>query len=139
MLQAAIFAAALVLDSMSLHLSVPARVRAGEPVPVTLSVTNRGTTPLTLYLKGRPTAFDIVVRRKDGTVVWRRLRGATVVMVLRVETVPPGGSLRFEDAWPQQSQAGTPVEPGDYTVTGELPTDQPQPLRTAPTPLHIDP
>jgi uncharacterized protein (DUF58 family) len=138
-LQAAVFAAALALDSMTLHLSVPPRVRAGEPVPVTLSVTNRGTTPLTLYLKGRPIAFDIVVRRKGGEIVWRRLHGATIAMVLRVETVPPGDSLRLEDTWPQRTQAGAPVEPGDYTVTGELPTDGPEPLRSVAAPLRIDP
>jgi uncharacterized protein (DUF58 family) len=138
-LQAAVFAAVLALDSMTLHLSVPPRVRAGEPVPVTLSVTNRGTTPLTLYLKGRPIAFDVVVRRKGGEIVWRRLHGATIAMVLRVETVPPGDSLRLEDVWPQRTQAGAPVEPGDYTVTGELPTDGPEPLRSAAAPLRIDP
>jgi uncharacterized protein (DUF58 family) len=138
-LQAAVLAAALVLDSMTLHLSVPPRVRAGEPVPVTLSVTNRGTTPLTLYLKGWPIAFDVVVRRKGGEIVWRRLRGATITMVLRVETVPPGDSLRLEEVWPQRTQAGAPVEPGDYTVTGELPTDGPEPLRSAAAPLRIDP
>jgi uncharacterized protein (DUF58 family) len=138
-LQAAVFAAALALNSMTLHLSVPPRARAGEPVPVTLSVTNRGTAPLTLYLKGRPIAFDIVVRRKGGEIVWRRLHGATIAMVLRVETVPPGDSLRLEDTWPQQTQAGAPVEPGDYTVTGELPTDGPEPLRSAAAPLRIDP
>jgi hypothetical protein len=138
-LQAAVFAAALVLDSMTLHVSVPPRVRAGEPVPVTLSVTNHGTTPLTLYLKGRPIAFDIVVRRKGGEIVWRRLRGATIAMVLRVETVSPGGSLRFEEVWPQRTQAGASVEPGDYTVTGELPTDGPEPIRSAAAPLRIEP
>jgi uncharacterized protein (DUF58 family) len=138
-LQAAVFAAALVLDSMSVHLSVPPRVRVGEPVPVTLSVTNRDTTPLTLYLKGRPIAFDIVVRRKGGEIVWRRLHGATIAMVLRVETLPPGDSLRFEEVWPQRTQAGAPVEPGDYTVTGELPTDRPEPIRSAAAPLRIDP
>ncbi|MFL5494329.1 MAG: BsuPI-related putative proteinase inhibitor [Gemmatimonadales bacterium] len=139
MLQVAVFATALVLDSMTLHLTVPPRVRAGEPVPITLTVTNRGTTPRTLYLKGRPIAFDIVVRRKGGEVVWRRLRGATIAMVLRVETVPPGDSLRFEETWPQRTQSGAPAEPGDYTVTGELPTDGPEPLRSAAAPLRIDP
>jgi uncharacterized protein (DUF58 family) len=138
-LHATVFAAALVLDSMTLHLSVPPRVRAGEPVPVALSVTNRGTAPLTLYLKGRPIAFDVVVRRKSGEIVWRRLHGATIAMVLRVETLSPGDSLRLEGAWPQRTQAGTRVEPGDYTVTGELPTDGPEPLRSAAAPLRIDP
>ena len=138
-LQAAVFAAALVLDSMTLHLSVPPRVRAGEPVPITLSVTNRGATPLTLYLKGRPIAFDVVVRRKGGEIVWRRLRGATIAMVLRVETVAPGDSLRFKENWPQRTQSGAPAGPGDYTVTGELPTDGPKPLRSAAAPLRIDP
>jgi uncharacterized protein (DUF58 family) len=135
----AVFVAALALDSMTLHVSVPPQVRAGEPVPVTLSVTNRGKTPLTLYLKGRPIAFDVVVRRKGGPIVWRRLHGATIAMVLRVETVPPGDSLRFEEIWPQRTQSGAPAEPGDYTVTGELPTDGPEPLRSAAAPLRIDP
>ncbi len=124
---------------MTLHISVPPRIRAGEPVAVTLSVTNHGTKPLTLYLKGRPVAFDVIVRRKHGPVVWRRLSGKTIAMVLRVETVPPGGSLRFEEVWSQRTQAGAPVEPGDYTVTGELPTDGPEPLRSAAAPLRIDP
>ena len=108
-------------------------------MPVALSVTNRGTTPLTLYLKGRPIAFDVVVRRKGGEIVWRRLHGATIAMVLRVETLSPGDSLRLEEVWPQRAQTGTPVEPGDYTVTGEFPTDGPEPLRSAPAPLRIDP
>ena len=138
MLQAALFAA-LVLDSMTVHLTVPPRVRAGEPVPVALSVANRGSTPLTLYLKGKPIAFDIVVRRKGGAIVWRRLSGAAITMVLRVETLAPGDSLRLEDVWPQRTQSGAPVAPGDYTVTGELPTDRPEPLRSAPAPLRIDP
>jgi intracellular proteinase inhibitor BsuPI len=137
--QAVLFAAALGLDSMTLRLAVPTRVRVGEPVPVTLSVTNRGATPLTLYLKGRPIAFDIVVRRKGGEIIWRRLHGATIAMVLRVETVPPGDSMQLEDVWPQRTQAGAPVQPGDYTVTGELPTDGPEPLRSAAAPLRIDP
>jgi len=124
---------------MTIHLSVPARVPAGEPVPVTLTVTNPSSTPLTLYLKGRPVAFDVVVRRKDGEVIWRRLEGATIAMILQVKTLPPGGSLRFEDVWSQRTNAGAPVGPGDYTMTGELPTDRPEPLRTSPVPLHIDP
>jgi hypothetical protein len=124
---------------MTLHLTVPARVRVGEPVRVALSVTNRGTVPLTLYLKGRPIAFDIVVRRGGGEIVWRRLHGATIAMVLRVETLPPGDSLRLEGVWPQRNQSGGPVEPGDYTVTGELPTDGPEPLRSAAASLRIDP
>jgi hypothetical protein len=138
-LQAAVFAAVLVFDSMTLHLTVPPRVRVGEPVPVVLGVTNHSNAPLTLYLKGRPIAFDVVVRREGGGIVWRRLHGATIAMVLRVETLAPGDSLRLEEIWPQRTQAGAPVEPGDYTVTGELPTDGPAPLRSAAAPLRIDP
>ena len=137
MLQA-FLAATIVVAPMSLELSIPPRVRAGEPVPVTLTVTNRSSRPLTLYLKGRPVAFDVVVR-KDHEVVWRRLEGATIAMILRVEALPPGGSLRFQDVWSQLTNAGVPVEPGDYTVTGALPTDRPQPLRTSPVTLHISP
>ncbi len=126
-------------DSLQLKITVPARVRAGEPVPVSLRVTNHGNAPVTLYLQGRPIAFEVVVRRTSGDVVWRRLEGATVAMILQVRTLAPGESLGFNDVWSQQTRAGTPVKPGDYTVTAELPIEGHRPLRTTSVPLHIDP
>jgi hypothetical protein len=128
-----------VADSMRFEIVVPDSVRVGEPVPVTLRLTNTGSKQLTVYLLGRPIAFDLTVRRLDGTVVWRRLEGEVVPAILAVRQLEPGATLEFEEVWPQVSNAGEAVPPGDYRVTGALPTDAPKPLQTSPALLRIVP
>ncbi len=127
------------VDSPTVTLVVPPEVRAGEPVPMTLRATNATDRPLTLYLRGRPVAFDLVVAGTDGTVLWRRLAGAVISMVLQVRTLAPGETLEFKDTWKQATKAGHRVLPGEYVVTGELPTDGPRPFVTAPVALRILP
>jgi hypothetical protein len=129
----------ILLGPMTLHLVMPARVRVGEGVPITLRLTNAGRRAADVYLQGRPAAFDIVVTRRDGTPVWRRLEGAVVPAVLQVRSLAPGAVLEFRDSWPQRTNLGAAVEPGDYLVTGVLPTDPPAELRTRPAPLRILP
>jgi uncharacterized protein (DUF58 family) len=135
-LYAFLLIAALYADSMTVELSVPAHVRAGEPVPLTVRATNRGTAPVTLYLRGRPIAFEVIVTDARGKVVWRRLKGATISMVLQVRELKPGESLTLEDIWPQQTNAGAAVEPGEYHLKAQLLTDR-QPLETAAVSLRI--
>jgi uncharacterized protein (DUF58 family) len=127
------------LASMTLQIVLPATVRAGEAVPITLRLTNTGRKPVTAYLQGRPVAFDVIVSRHDGTVVWRRLEGAVVSAVLQVRSLAPGEVLEFSDSWSQQSNLGESVGSGEYLVTGVLPTDPPAELRTQPVPLRILP
>ena len=129
----------ILLGSMTLQIVLPATVRAGEAVPITLRLMNTGQSPATIYLQGRPVAFDIVVSRRGGAVVWRRLEGAVVSAVLQVRTLAPGEVLEFSDKWSQQSNLGKSVGPGEYLVTGVLPTDPPAELRTQPVPLRILP
>ena len=131
------FAAAT--DSMRFEIVLPDSVRAGEPVPVTLRLTNTGREELTIYLQGRPIAFDLTVRRLDGTIVWRRLEGEVVSAILAVRQLKPGASLEFEEVWRQVSNTGEAVPPGDYSVTGALPTDALEPFQTAPASLRIVP
>ncbi|HEV2084913.1 MAG TPA: BsuPI-related putative proteinase inhibitor [Gemmatimonadales bacterium] len=129
----------ILLGPMTLHLVMPARVRVGEGVPITLRLTNADRRAASVYLQGRPAAFDIVVTRRDGTPVWRRLEGAVVPAVLQVRSLAPGAALEFHDSWPQRTNLGAAVEPGDYLVTGVLPTDPPAELRTRPARLRILP
>jgi hypothetical protein len=127
------------LASMTLQIVLPPTVRVSEPVPITLRLTNTGRKSVTAYLQGRPVAFDVIVSRHNGTVVWRRLEGAVVSAVLQVRTLAPGEALEFSDSWSQQSNLGKSVGPGEYLVTGVLPTDPPAELRTQSVPLRILP
>jgi hypothetical protein len=129
----------ILFGSMTLDLVMPACVRVGEGVPITLRLTNTDRKPASVYLQGRPTTFDIVVTRRDGTPVWRRLEGAIVPAVLQVRQLTPGAVLEFHDTWPQRTNLGTAVGPGEYLVTGVLPTDPPAELRTRPVSLRILP
>jgi hypothetical protein len=126
-------------DSPKVELQVPGEVRAGAPVAMTLRVTNTSDRPLDLYLRGRPVAFDLIVRRADGSVAWRRLAGAMIAMVLQVRTLAPGETLELSDEWDQRSSDEKPVEPGDYTVVGSLLRDTPASLDSPPVPLRIRP
>jgi hypothetical protein len=115
---------------MRFELAAPAEVPRGRPVPITLRLINAGDHQITVYLAGRPTAFDIVVSDETGTVVWRRLAGQTVAAILGVHSLEPGDTLTFEDVWPQRDARGQPVPDGTYRLVGLLPTDGPEPLRT---------
>lgn len=105
-------------------------------MPITLRVENVGSRPLDLYLRGRTIAFDLVVSRPDGTVIWRRLHDEMIPAILRLETLAPGAALELEDVWDQRSNDGELVTPGDYLVHGELLSEE-QPLVTPAEPLRI--
>jgi hypothetical protein len=121
---------------MRFAISIPSHVRQGEPVPVTLTLTNTSPQPITAYLTGRPTAFDVEVADNSGQVIWRRLAGETVPAILGVRTLAPGEALTFETTWPQRDQRGRPAAPGRYTLSGVLATDA-EPLRSLPAELRI--
>jgi hypothetical protein len=125
-------------ESITFTVVVSGSAPRGEPVPITLRLTNAGDRTLTLYLTGRSITFDIIVARPDGDVVWRRLEHVATQQILQVKTLAPGETLELQDRWRQRTNAGSSVPPGDYTVTGVIPTDG-QPLRTAPVRLRITP
>jgi intracellular proteinase inhibitor BsuPI len=124
-------------SGLRLQLLAPARVPQGEPVRFTLHIVNAGDRPALLYLQGRPPAFDLEVRDGSGRILWRRLAGATIQMVLGLRELAPGEGLDFEDIWPQQDQAGRPVPPGRYRLTGVLPGELDRALRSADITLEI--
>ena len=124
-------------DSPKVVLDVPREIRVGAPVPMTLRVINPSDRPLELYLRGRPIAFDLVVRHSDGSVAWRKLAGAMIAMVLQLRTLAPGEALELAEVWHQQTNDGDSVPPGDYTVTGSLLTDSQSSLDSPSVPLRI--
>jgi hypothetical protein len=125
-------------DSITFRVVAPHSVHRGEPVPITLRLTNTGARTLNLYLTGRSITFDIIVTRADGQVVWSRLEHATGQQIVQVKILAPGERFELKDVWRQRTNAGAQVSPGDYTLTGVIPTDR-EPLRTVPLPLRIMP
>jgi hypothetical protein len=113
-----------------LRIQVPERVTAGDPVVMVLAVENVSGRPVTLYLTGRPVAFDVVVDDADGATMWRRQGEQVATMVLQLRELAPGEALTFETTWNQRTDTGKRVPPGAYTVRGLLPTDGPTPLAT---------
>ena len=127
------------LGSILLEILLPGRVHIGEKVPITVRLTNTAGVPVDVHLQGRPVAFDVIISRPDSSLVWRRLEGNFVSAVLQLRTLAPGERLEFEETWSQRSNSGEPVEPGEYFVTGVVPTDPPAKLQTAAVPLRIEP
>jgi len=125
-------------DSITFTVVAPPSVRRGEAVAITLRLTNTGAQPLSLHLTGRTIAFDIIVTGADGNVVWHRLEHVTGQQIVHVKTLAPRETFELKDVWHQRTNAGARVSPGDYTLTGVIPTDRAS-LRTAPLPLRIMP
>lgn len=126
-------------SALRVELVAPAAVRAGERVPVTIRITNPSDKPIDAYFVGREIAFDIVVRKGDSSVVWRRLTGRGVQMVLQVRTLAPGQTLELGDTWSQQTDAGGVMAPGSYSVQGVVLGQGKEEMRTEPKKLEIRP
>jgi hypothetical protein len=121
---------------MRVEIVVPPRVAAGVPVPIAIRIGNTTTRPIELHLQGRTVVFDLIVSRGD-EMVWRRLEGESVMAILQLRILAPGEVLELKDTWRQEDGAGRAVGPGDYSVTGVVPTDT-TPLRAGPVTLTID-
>jgi hypothetical protein len=122
-------------DSMRVEIVVPPRVAVGAPVPITIRIGNPTARPIELHLQGRTVVFDLIVSRGDA-VVWRRLEGESVPAILQIRMLAPGEVLELKETWRQKDGTGRPVGPGEYSVTGMVPTDA-APLRAGPVTLTI--
>jgi hypothetical protein len=117
-------------NGLQLRLTSPRPSYAtGAPVPLTLTVTNPGRSPLTLQFSSSQ-QYDFEVRR-EGQVVWRWSADRMFTQALTSLTLNPGTSLRFTETWKQQDNNGQPVPPGTYEVVATLTTmTKPQPQST---------
>ncbi|SRR6266542_4161091 len=105
---------------LSIELDVPVVAPLGAPVTITIRMKNVGSVPLELYLRGREIAYDIAIMGSGGETVWRRLNGAIVPAILRLEILEPGGVIELRDSWNQRDRAGELVPPGVYTIRGRV-------------------
>jgi hypothetical protein len=111
-------------DSLRFDLIAPAEARFGRVVPITLRLTNVSPRAVEAHFLGREIAFDIVVTRADGTVVWQRLAQRAVPSILQVRMLGPEEVMEWRDEW-------QPLERDRYRIQGILPSDAPEPRRTS--------
>ena len=123
-------------ESIRLELNGPTEARVGSPIPIALRLRNLRDQPIDLYLRGRTIAFDVIVRRDSGEVVWRRLENAIIPAILRIETLPPHGMLELRADWSLETNTGAPITPGTYAVQGILFTEDAE-LSTVPIGLRV--
>ena len=126
-------------SGVRLRLLTPARIREGEPLRFTLRIENAGRRPATVYLQGRPPAFDVTVHDASGRQVWRRLEGAAVAMVLGIRELAPEEIFELEGLWPQTDAGGAQVAPGRYRLAGLLPGEPGRDLRSPSVEVNILP
>lgn len=120
---------------LDLELVMPARVRSGETVQLTLRVINRSDREIDLYLRGRSITFDVEVARTNGEVVWRLLGDEIIPAIVHLRTLGVGERLEARAVWDQPRDRG--CEPGEYSARGLLLLETAS-LQTPWQPLRID-
>lgn len=107
--------------ALVLLLDVPAAVRAGEEVPVAVTIVNRGAAPVEVG----GLHVDVVVAREDGMEVWRRSRHEPAAPPTRPEMMLRPSEMRGSGwSWNQRDDGGRPVPPGTYRIRAEAPAMQ---------------
>jgi len=106
-------------------------------VPLVFTVTNTSGAPVTLELLGRTPTADFRVSDSAGRTIWSRLRGQTLLGVLRLFPLDAGKSLSFRQTWHQHTDTESPVPPGEYLIRGVLLTGDRAGLASPPVRLRI--
>ncbi len=105
--------AALSIDSLSdsLSFSVP----YGEPLPMTLSITNANDQQVErTYNTGQ--RYDFVVFDTMGIEIWRWAYRTGFTQALVEVTFEPGETVTYSVVWNQQTNDGEQVAPGTYEL-----------------------
>lgn len=88
---------------------------AGEPIDITLAVTNTGGSPVSItFTSGQ--RFEFRVRRPRGGDVWFWSHDKAFLQVIQTISLKPGEALSFKEAWDQRDLQGRRVDPGPYEV-----------------------
>ena len=103
---------------LSLTSSKPAYSN-GEPVELSLTVTNVTKEPVTLTFRSAK-QYDFLIK-KDGQELWRWSEGKMFAMVLTHLKLNPEETKIFRVVWPQTDKTNHQVNPGSYEAVGILP------------------
>ncbi|HEX6588197.1 MAG TPA: BsuPI-related putative proteinase inhibitor [Longimicrobiales bacterium] len=89
-----------------------------ESTTLRLHVTNVSDHPVELeFTSGQ--RYDFAVTTEDGESVWTWSADKSFMQALGTETLAPGASLRFSEAWPSNGLRGRYIAVGRITSTNE--------------------
>lgn len=91
-----------------------ASFQAGEPVGITMRVTNTTSEPVILTAGGQQ--YDVIVRQR-GALVWQWSHDKAFAQVVRTLRLGPQETLTYQASWDQRDLQGRPVEPGVYEIS----------------------
>lgn len=103
----------------------PARVRGGQPVAVTFTVTNNSKNP-SKYNFLTSQEFDVSIKDAKNAEVWRWSAGRVFANKIGYLSLKQGQSAQFKALWNGTNAQGQPVSPGTYAVMAFLTPDQRQ-------------
>lgn len=86
---------------------------SGEPITVTLEVTNRTGAPLTFEFSSGQ-RYDFAIHDEAGETVWRWSRDKAFMQMMGQETIAPGNGLTYVEVFQGE------LLPGSYTVVGQV-------------------
>ena len=89
----------------------------GEPISMTLSLTNCGDEPARRFYRDAQ-RYDFIVQGSDGEQVWRFSHVRAFVQILGEETFQTGTVATHTEVWNQESNDGQDVPRGRYHVLG---------------------
>ena len=100
-------------------LAATMEVDAGtESTVLRLHVTNVSDAPVELqFTSGQ--RYDFQVTTEAGEVLWTWSADKSFMQALGSETLEPGGSLTFSEAWPSEGRRGRYIAIGTVTSTNE--------------------
>lgn len=109
---------------LSARLVAPAEVNVGDKAKLSLTVYNKSSSEVQIFLGGNELAFDPIVRQGSVSVWQRSITDGVIMGGLLAIRFAPGDSLTFEAVWPLTDSDGHPVSPGVYEITALLKDDQ---------------
>ncbi|MCX7751516.1 MAG: BsuPI-related putative proteinase inhibitor [Blastocatellia bacterium] len=125
-------------EQQALSARLEAAEHAGRAIRLKLRLRNESGHRLTLTLGGRP-AYNFLVKRPDGTLVWEWQRGKIIQQILERRSLDPGEEVIFEETWKFVDARGRRVPAGEYVVQGVVNLEPPERLLTDPLLLRVPP
>lgn len=94
-----------------------AEFAVGEPVSMTLTLTNCADTPVRLFYRDDQ-RYEFIAEDEQGQEVWRWSYDKAFAQAIGEETIGPGETVAYTEVWEQSSNDGQQVDPKRYKIFG---------------------